>query len=157
MFGAFGNDPFTGLPCKARIDKLFLDKGIWLDYKTTACAEPKKFLQDAIKYDYDLSAAFHADVLEWASSESNNKEFQKIHTWLWLVQEKEYPYLANLIEVPDIMIEEGRRKYREGLMKKKEFLDGFEHDYNGMLINKQYTEELLPNWYVNQCNYKKSI
>ncbi|OED34084.1 hypothetical protein AB832_08255 [Flavobacteriaceae bacterium (ex Bugula neritina AB1)] len=146
----------TELMLKARIDKIFLDAGIWVDYKTTRSANPKDFLRDAVNLDYDLSAAFHSDVVEMAFEQSGQKKAFRgsgeIKAWFWLVQEKEPPYLSNLIEVPLLMIEEGRRKYKRALEKKKRYNYGLETSYNGKLIAANETEMLLPKWYVNKCN-----
>jgi len=149
-------DEETELMLKARIDKIFIDAGVWIDYKTTKNANPKDFLKDAVNLDYDLSAAYHTDVFEMAVEQSGQKRAfgnkGKIDSWFWLIQEKEPPYLSNLIEVPFMMIEEGRRKYKKALDKKKKYINGLEDNYNGKMITSDKTELLLPKWYLNKCN-----
>lgn len=61
---AFATDPDTGVPCRARFDRL--SDGLIVDVKTTAgSASEAGFGRDAAKHGYPIQEAHYADVLAW--------------------------------------------------------------------------------------------
>jgi exodeoxyribonuclease VIII len=53
------NDPATGILCKGKADKIALDAGIIVDFKTTQDASDDGFAASVDKYGYDLQAYWY--------------------------------------------------------------------------------------------------
>ena len=88
-----------GADFKSRLDWLTSDMSIIFDYKTSKSANPKKFARDIFNFGYDIQAAAY-------------KEISKCNTYIWFVQEIEYPYLCSIIVLDSVTQEIGRNKLK---------------------------------------------
>jgi len=97
------HDAQTALLCKGRPDAI--NKGIIIDIKTSRCANVGPFGRDAYRYGYHMQAAFYHDGAE-AVSNSQVGEF------VFIVVEKEPPYLISIFQIEKDEMELGRFAYR---------------------------------------------
>lgn len=99
-------DAETGLPCKARMDKVIESLGVIVDLKTTSDARPHAFFGDAARYGYDLQAAFYMDGLHAITG--------KEHDFAFLAQESDAPFASMMYTATfgGDMHQIGRAKYR---------------------------------------------
>lgn len=101
-----------GVPVKSRID--LLSHGPVIDFKKTLCAEPGKFLKQAIEKRYHMGAAWNLDVLRWAGIE--RKEF-----WLVGVEAKP-PFDVTILKMRDealSFLRVGRQRCRAAFQRLK--------------------------------------
>ena len=124
-------EPTSGVLCKARLDLINEKVGVWLDYKTTRSARVADFEKQALQLDYDMSAAFHCDVAKWAG-------LPDFCFKMWLAQEKDSPYLFNLIQAADWMIHGGRNKYKQAISN---------YNKNGYSGFVESCSDYPPTWY----------
>lgn len=90
---AFATDPETGVPCRARFDRL-TDR-LAVDLKTTAgSASPTGFGASAAKFDYPVQEAWYADTLSWITGERIPMVF--------VVVEKAAPYLVAVHQFDEV-------------------------------------------------------
>lgn len=108
-------DPETGLPCKAKIDKLLLAKGIVVDLKTARSCVPDDFNRLVPSLGYDRQAAWYLDGVEAV--------FGKRCEWINVVCQTEECHEHSIIRMTADKIEVGRRKNRETLAELKERMD----------------------------------
>ena len=107
---AFWTDERTGIECRCRWD-LQPPEGVraWCDYKTSASADPKAFGASAARYGYDFQAAWYL----WGARElglaGRNAAF------VFLVQEKEAPYLVSTVQLDAQAMRIGEEKCRAAL------------------------------------------
>jgi hypothetical protein len=93
-------DQTTGLTCKARFDKLYLDvrpesgpANIFIDAKTTCSADPSSFMKDIANYGYDLGAAMYAQAV---------RSINDLPTECYLLaQETEEPFEPLMVRMDD--------------------------------------------------------
>ena len=96
-------------------------------------------MKDAIKLNYDLQMAYYKDILD----EAREKE----HTVIFIAQEKNPPYLVNILEANEYFIRSGRDMYRTYLDMYAECLEN--DDWYG--YTKDGVNTLgLPNWLQKQ-------
>lgn len=93
---------WSGVPCKARLDRVLIDEGIVLDLKTTDSVEPEIFTKKVVGLGYDFQAAFYARAAEVA--------FGKPFRFIFAAVERKAPYTVDLFEVDNYMMEEAMRK-----------------------------------------------
>lgn len=132
----------TNLDCKCRFDIVRMTKmNSIIDLKTTCNANPKEFMNEVFKYKYHLQAAFYIDGFEAITQ-------QKCHMFLFIVVEKQAPYLNNVfyIERDDPIIEQGRCEYINLLNEYK-----ISKEKNFEEENKFHKIE-MPNWYKFKIN-----
>ena len=125
-------DSESGIYCKGRLDAI--SKDCIVDYKTTTDASTDAFTREALRYGYDLQAAMYLDAAE--ANGYNPKSF------VFLVQEKNAPYLVNAIKAGDAFIDRGRWIMRDLLAKYKECRDTDKWPGYGE------NELILPEWAV---------
>lgn len=103
----FATDPETGVVMRGRID--WLTEHVGVDYKTTTegGADPATFAAHAVRYGYDLQAAWYLHLAELCGLD--------LQSWAWIVQEKTAPYLASLLTASEDMLQLGRQKMRRAL------------------------------------------
>lgn len=97
----------TGVKCKIKPDKLLTKKNYAIDLKTTEDASDDGFGRSARKFRYHVQGAFYTDGLI-------QNGFQ-IKAFIFIAQEKEYPYLINVQFLNNEGVEMGREEYIEDL------------------------------------------
>lgn len=98
----FWVDKQTGIPCKFRADSFgkFKGQGIIVDLKTVADAETTAFMRSAMKFNYDVQAAHYLEGMRVATGED--------YKFVFIAQEKEKPYLVNILEADEYFIKNGQ-------------------------------------------------
>jgi len=94
----------TGVGLRARFDWLPNKRGAGLiipDFKTAVSAEPGEFARSAASYGYHQQAAFYCDA-------AKALDLSPDPVMLFVVQEKTAPYAANVIEIHEDDINNGR-------------------------------------------------
>lgn len=109
-------DNETGVMCKGRLDAI-TDHYIF-DYKTTTDASTESFRREAIKYGYDLQAAMYMEAAR--ANGWDPKGF------IFIVQEKNAPYLINILHAGDAFLDRGMWIMRDLLAQYKECRDSNE-------------------------------
>lgn len=106
----FATDPHTGVKVRARFDFLPTTFGLGapsrvsVDLKTAADASPDGFTRSIANYNYDVQRAWYLDALHWETGETAEMVF--------VVVEKEPPYLVGVYQLPTIWVEMGATKAR---------------------------------------------
>lgn len=105
----FWTDELTGEPCKVRLDILHEmpdDRLLIVDYKSANDATTEAFIRSAINYGYDFQVGMYAEgVLQ-------NYGQRKID-FLFIVQEKDPPYAANILLADELIAKRGFDLFRE--------------------------------------------
>lgn len=106
---AFWTDPETGVRCRCRFDKIPpLDtpgRFIITDFKTAAAADVRQFGRSAADYGYACQAAWYLDAVRVLLGRHDA-------AFIFVVTEKNPPYLTNVIELDAYAITIGREKNR---------------------------------------------
>jgi hypothetical protein len=103
------DDPESGVRLRARPDWMTTrHRLIIVDFKTSVTANPKLFARKAADYGYHQQAAWYIDAvaalgLDWHPA------------FVFVVQEKEPPFLVSVVELDADAIAEGRRLNREAI------------------------------------------
>lgn len=99
----FWKDAKTGVLCKCRPDSYgeFGSQPIIVDLKTCTDAETSAFMRDAIKFGYDVQAAHYTEGLETIFK-------GKTFSFVFIAQEKNAPYLVNVLQADDYFMQNGR-------------------------------------------------
>lgn len=109
-------DPETGVAVRARFDYLphpREPRAIAVDLKTTEDASPEAFVKSIVEYGYDLSQEWYRDAYRWATGEE--VEF------VFIVVEKQPPYLVAHYSLPDQFVLMGARKGAEARARFAEY------------------------------------
>lgn len=107
----FWQDPFTDTTLRCRFDFLpDASEGRMLasDYKTAASANPEKFGKAAADYCYDMQAAWYLDGILAL-------ELHDDPAFLFIVQEKDAPYLVSVVELDSEALIRGRNRNRQAI------------------------------------------
>lgn len=120
-------DSFTGLNCKAKIDKLIHDDFI-IDLKTTKDACEFHFKKDFKTYNYAIQAAFYLDGYKTLFGEDKNIEF------VFIAIDKEEPYLCELYPLSEKTLNDAREKYRKYMMNYIEYKNNPEIIYTPKIL-----------------------
>jgi hypothetical protein len=95
---------------RARLD-LYPDTplaaAIVVDYKTAESAEPRAFARKAATYGYHLQDAYYSDAVEAVTGERPR--------FVFVVQEKEPPFLVSVVQLDENARDLGRRRVAEAL------------------------------------------
>ena len=137
----FLEDEITGQIMKCRPDCLtkISDTHILIDYKSTTDASSDAFMRNAISLNYDLQMAYYKDIVD------KIRGFD--HKVIFIVQEKNPPYLVNILEANEYFIKSGRDMYRTYLDEYAEC----EKTGNWYGFVKDSINSLgLPNWLQKQ-------
>ena len=98
-----------GQPCKARLDAWHQDDGtgrpLIVDLKTTQDADPETFARTALTYGYGQQQAHYMDIIA--------KETGREPRFLFVLVEKQAPYLVSVVELDNLFVEVSRQKNRE--------------------------------------------
>lgn len=105
----------TGIQLKARIDAVPDNSNMLVDIKTTEDASKWAFKKSIVSYKYYLQAAFYLDQYEKLAE-------KKIH-FVFIAAEKHPPYAVGVYYLNEATIEQGRKEYKELLVKYKKCLD----------------------------------
>lgn len=135
----FANDPETGLPLRAKPDKLveIPDKGIFIiDYKTTGAAldddKQDRQAQDQMR---QLQGTLHKQVVELVLG-------QEINGVIYITQHTKPPYYVRTFQLPEDWIEDGSRLIEIALMRMAECFE--KGHFPGYPKGIQYYGELKP-------------
>lgn len=93
--------------CKMKPDKL-LNSNIIIDLKTTDNAHPNEFGRSAVKYRYDVQAAWYHDGHLYARGRAPE-------AFIFICVEKTKPYGISVLYADDNLLELGRKKYQRDL------------------------------------------
>lgn len=141
-------------PVKARFrpDHVKHDKRIIVDLKTAADASMDGFQRDAAKVDYQIQAAFYADMMELITGEDSGYEF------FFVAQEKSPPYAFNIFEASPQFRSVGRYEYELLLMLYAYCVEsGKWPGYQVFCQNRYGVNELaLPPWAIKEMEYYTS-
>lgn len=101
----FWVDPETGITCRGRMD--WVRDNALVDVKTAAYgkATPSAFAKEAANFDYPMQAAHYADGWEVLTG--------KRVPFLFLVVEKEPPYMVRVHQLSEYDLEAGRERIRQ--------------------------------------------
>ncbi|MEJ8803160.1 PD-(D/E)XK nuclease-like domain-containing protein [Pontibacter sp. H249] len=111
---------YAGVNVKVRPD--YLKSKAIVDLKTCEDASPEGFSRAAANYGYHLQAALYCDVLEHATQEER--------LFVFVAQEKEYPYAAAIYKPTEGFMAQGRYEYQLALDKYTQALNsGLHHGY----------------------------
>lgn len=106
---AFWTDPVTGVECRCRFDKLpaFDTPGrfIAVDFKTAVAADVVSFGKSAADYGYVMQAPWYLDAVHVLLDRDDA-------AFVFVVQEKEPPYLVNVIELDPLAMAIGAERNR---------------------------------------------
>lgn len=94
----FWQDMATGITRRARIDWLLTRRGrrtLIVDYKTARSAEPRAFARAAAEHGYHCQAPWYIDAVNALVADAADPAF------LFVVQEKDPPYLVSVIELDE--------------------------------------------------------
>lgn len=118
-----------------------------IDYKTTEDASPLEFRKSVLKYRYDVQAAMYLDAFELGC-------FGKCETtkFIFIVQEKTFPYLCDIYELSEEDIDNAREIYLSDADVYKECMEDFKVSQNPFKSFYGYSKKpsvktlFLPNW-----------
>jgi hypothetical protein len=106
----FADDPVTGVACRGRFDFLPTDfvlgapSRVAVDLKTAADASPDGFTKSIANYNYDVQRDWYLSILRWLTGEDAEMVF--------VVVEKEPPFLVGVYQLPTVWTEMGAAKAR---------------------------------------------
>jgi len=100
----FWTDPETGIECRTRPD--YIGNAV-IDIKSTRNASPQSFMRDAYNMQYHIQAAFYLDGVR-----ANGMEINK---FVFIVIEKDAPFIVQTYVADDAFIERGREDYKKAL------------------------------------------
>jgi hypothetical protein len=103
-------DPATGVWCRALVDWVGATPGgheLIVDYKTAESAHPGTFARSAGAYGYDVQQAHYEDGYHALFG-------RPVALFLFVVQEKEPPYLVSVVRLAASDVERGRAVCRAG-------------------------------------------
>lgn len=117
----FAEDPATGTMRRGRLDVLpplpaRRDDGsrprlLVPDFKTAASADPWTFARAAAGYGYHQQAAWYVDLVRDLVLDEHDPD----PAFLFVVQEKDPPYLVSVVELDQLAVDAGRRRNRAAI------------------------------------------
>lgn len=134
---------WDGVPCKARLDRIDIERSLVLDLKTTDSIEVELFTKKVVGLGYDFQAYFYKKAAEIA--------FGKAFKFIFAAIERKAPYSADLFEVDDEMEEEGRRKCEAAIQAYKRCQETKEWPNRPAMVRKLS----YPSWYVPYDNMEE--
>ncbi len=143
----------NGVKMKSKLDKYIAEFGsnlpeldeldgyeVIIDYKTTEDATDSGFAKSAYKYFYDKQNAMYVDAT------GGNAKF------IFIVQEKSFPYLAKIHQLSEEDIDRGREIYQADVEKYKTCMEKFATtqdvfaSFEGYENDKEINTVFLPNY-----------
>ena len=104
----YWDDPKTGELCRCRPDVWRRDLGLKIDVKTAVNASPNAFAKAAGNFGYHNQEAFYSEGCHRASGEQDNG-------MIFIVLEKEPPFIPAIYELSEQAVKEGRLVMRDAL------------------------------------------
>jgi hypothetical protein len=106
----YHTDDQTGVRLRGRLDWLRLldNRHLIVDFKTSTTAHPGEFIRKAADYGYHQQVAWYIDLVTAAVPGAEP-------AFLFVVTEKESPYLTSVVELDSEAITEGRRLNRQAI------------------------------------------
>ena len=98
---------WRGVKCKARLDRVDIERGLVLDLKTTDSVEPEIFTKKVVGLGYDFQAAYYAKAAEVA--------YGKPFGFTFVAVERKAPFTVDLFEVDEDMMAEAMFKCEKAL------------------------------------------
>jgi len=148
------------IQCKTRPDVINEPMRVGGDVKTSITANPKKFPKEILNYGYHIQAAMVMDAYFAVKG-------VRLEQFIFVVCEKQLPYLTIMYECEERMIQAGREEYIEKLtMIKKAMTSGEWLGYEMMadpevledgtvVQNSSLLKIDLPPWYYKNREFKK--
>ena len=120
-----------------------------VDLKTCMDASLNGFSRHAADLDYHLQAAFYSDVLEL------HKGGFKRYTFIFIAQEKTWPYAFNIFEPSPQFIGQGRYEYEKLLRLYKQCLDQEDWPSYQVWVENKFgiVDFNLPPWSIKELNF----
>lgn len=134
---------------KFKPDHINEGKKFIVDLKTAKDASADGFQRAAAEMDYQIQAAFYADLLERYNGDG------RAYTFFFIAQEKTAPYAFNIFESSPQFISQGRYEY-EMLLQLYKYCTDNNHwpGYQIWCENKYGILELkLPSWAIKDLTY----
>lgn len=102
----YWTDPATGVPLRCRLDWLpdresDYHRLVIPDYKTAESGHPEKFRKSAMDYGYHRQAAWYIDGVRALGMDDDPR-------FVFVVQEKNPPYLVSVVELGELSLNIGR-------------------------------------------------
>lgn len=135
----FWTNPRTNLELKCRPDIYVVDGGVNIiaDLKTTGQADTETFSRECIRLGYDVQAAMYTEGLK--------TKFPGEYTFIFIAVEKTPPYAVNVLEMDQAVVDYGRIRFEDLLIKYQECrASGNWYGYNG--AEGEINKILLPKW-----------
>jgi len=104
----FSEHEATGQPIRGRVDRVDVDACRIVDFKTSDSAYPEKFVRQAGRMNYHVSAANYGDA--WGHHAGTAP-------WevLFVVIERDYPYTCSVVKLGPSSLDLGRRAFTRGI------------------------------------------
>jgi exodeoxyribonuclease VIII len=113
-------DDMTGVRCKVRPDvwRRVGDRVAIIDLKSTRSALPNNFARDVVKFNYDLQTYMYCyGVSKVLGVPMENIDF------VFIAVEKKLPYLVNVMQADNYVLQKGEADFREYIGTYQECLD----------------------------------
>jgi exodeoxyribonuclease VIII len=136
---------------KVRPDYIKEKKRIVVDLKTCSDASEQGFQKQAAQYDYHIQAALYVDMMEQFKGDRMPWSF------IFIAQEKSYPYAYGIYEASPQFIAQGRYEYEQLIMLYQQCKETDNYPgYQVFVENKFGIKELsLPPWAIREINFYK--
>lgn len=134
---------------KIRPDYLKREKRLIVDLKTCSDASELGFQKQAAIYDYHIQAALYSDVMEIITGDKIPWSF------IFVAQEKTYPYAYGIYEASSQFIAQGRYEYEQLIMLYQQCKENDKWPgYQVFIENKFGIKEIsLPVWAIREVNF----
>ena len=135
----FWTNPRTNLELKCRPDIYIASDAVNViaDLKSTGSADTESFTRECIRYGYDVQAAMYTEGLK--------TKLPGDYTFIFIAVEKNPPYAVNVMEMDRAVVDYGRIRFEDLLIKYQECrASGNWYGYNG--AEGEMNKILLPKW-----------
>lgn len=103
----FWQDQQTGITRRCRVDWL-PERGPLVDYKTARSAHPREFARAVVNFGYDMAA-------QWYSEGHSAVTGGDLRGFLFIVQERQPPYLPSAVHLDEVAYERGAKLNRRAI------------------------------------------
>lgn len=136
----YWTDELTKIDCKCRPDyhRKIKDRVLITDLKSCQSADNDSIMREVVKRGYDLQAGMYREGLsiEFGIAKENVD-------FIFIFVEKKPPYLINIVQANELVMQRGENLMREYLGTYKECLDsGIWYGFNG--VSEEFNELSLP-------------
>lgn len=140
----FWTNPRTNLDLKCRPDIYITGNGpdLIVDLKSTTSSDTKSFTNECLRCGYDVQSSMYIEGLKTVYPDA---EF----TFMFIAVEKNPPYAVNVMEMSRDMVEYGKVRFEELLMKYQECrASGNWYGFNG--ADNEINKIELPAWAIKE-------